>query len=237
MFSSSPDLKIGKNVVPTFRSARRGRPKGPHYSRFALNPETRDRVCASLFAPRRTSRSSSARDSTGPGRAPARSSPGGSRKCRARPVGRGRQYRPWSRPPSPARTPASSPAESAVAQGVVAATRRHPAALRRRRAWPCGSPLSDASQYRLRFCLVAIESREEVRVPDRQLAVHLQAGVGPAANPFAVMQVRAPGGAVAHVRLVVAPAGADRARPARLAIGLVVDVMLLEKFLLRGAID
>src|SRR5262245_53023002 len=89
----------------------------------------------------------------------------------------------------------------------------------------------------LRLCLLAIEAREEVRIPFRELAVDLQAGVGPAADPLAVMQVRARRRAVADVRLVIAAAGAQRPRPAGLAVGLVDDVMLLEEAGLRVAID
>src|SRR5258705_6098929 len=54
----------------------------------------------------------------------------------------------------------------------------------------------------------------------------------PAANPLAVMEVRAVGRSVTRVACVVPAAGADRPRPARLAIGLVVDVMRIEKRLL-----
>src|SRR2546430_3187531 len=51
------------------------------------------------------------------------------------------------------------------------------------------------------------------------------------------MQVRAARIAVARMRLVVAAAGAERPRPADGAVGLVGDVVLLEKGQLRAAID
>ena len=54
----------------------------------------------------------------------------------------------------------------------------------------------------------------------------------PAANPLAVMQVGRLGRAVARVGFVIAAAGADRPRPAGLAIGLVRDVMGVEERLL-----
>ena len=68
---------------------------------------------------------------------------------------------------------------------------------------------------------LVIELPQEAGVPLRHLAVDLQAGVRPAANPLAVVQVRRVGRSVARVRLVIAAAGADRPRPAGLAIGLV----------------
>ena len=52
------------------------------------------------------------------------------------------------------------------------------------------------------------------------LAVDLETGVRPAANPLAVVQVGPVGRSVARVRLVIAAAGADRPRPAGLAVGL-----------------
>src|SRR5262249_53913434 len=51
------------------------------------------------------------------------------------------------------------------------------------------------------------------------------------------MQVRMIRGAVAYVRFVIAAAGAERARPARAAVGLVGDVMTLEERNLRVAVD
>src|SRR5207237_2008302 len=53
----------------------------------------------------------------------------------------------------------------------------------------------------LRCFMLVLESREERRVAHRQLAVDLQADVGPAADPVAVMQVRAARIAVARMRL------------------------------------
>src|SRR5256885_12314458 len=89
----------------------------------------------------------------------------------------------------------------------------------------------------LRCVMLVLESREERRVAHRQFAVDLQADVGPAADPLAVVEVRAAGVAVPRVRLVIAAAGAERARPADAAVGLVRDGVLLEKRDLRAAVD
>src|SRR3954465_7497272 len=97
-----------------------------------------------------------------------------------------------------------------------------------------GRPTSDR---RFRFRFLTVKAREEIGIALRQLAVDLQAGVGPAADPLAVVQVRPCRRAVAHVRLVIAAAGAERPCPTGLAIGLVGDVMLLQKCRLRAAID
>ncbi len=48
-----------------------------------------------------------------------------------------------------------------------------------------------------------------------------QAGVGPSANPLAVMQVGTTGAAITNVRFVIAPAAHRRPRPARVTFGLV----------------
>src|SRR5262252_2458650 len=93
------------------------------------------------------------------------------------------------------------------------------------------------SKNGLRLDLLAIEPREEVGVAFGQFTVDLQAGVGPAADPFAVVKIGSRGRAVADVRFVIAPAGTERPRPARLAVRLVVDVMLLEKRVLRRTVD
>src|SRR5438445_4252071 len=85
--------------------------------------------------------------------------------------------------------------------------------------------------------LISIESREKIRVSFRQLSVDLQTGVRPPANPFAVVQIRVSRGAVADVRFVVAAARAERPRPAPAAVGLVRNVVLLEKRGLRAPID
>src|SRR5262245_32509667 len=95
----------------------------------------------------------------------------------------------------------------------------------------------DALNRCLCFCLLAIEAREEIGVSFRELAVDLEAGVGPAADPLAVVQIGALRGAIADVRLVIAAAGAQRPRPADLAVSLVADVMLLQERRLRVAID
>src|SRR4051812_831909 len=210
-----------------------------------LIPGTRDRACASLSAPTHTLTSSPARDSAGRAPAPARSSRCGNRRYRARPADTGRQSRHSGRLPIPARTPMNSRAESAAAAAVRSAVARpRPLCLRssvaprdRRRERPCDSRLSNASQYCLRFGFLAVEAREKFRIPFREFTVDLQAGVGPAADPLAVMQVRPRGLAVAHVRLVVAAAGTQRPRPADRTVGLVGDMVLLQECRLFVPID
>src|SRR5581483_2346843 len=85
--------------------------------------------------------------------------------------------------------------------------------------------------------MLVLELSEERRVADGELAVDLQADVGPSADPLAVVQVRVRRVAVTGVRLVIAAARAERTRPADAAVGLVRDVVLVEKGLLRAAID
>ena len=68
-------------------------------------------------------------------------------------------------------------------------------------------------------------------------AIDPQAGVGPAANPFAIVKIGVTGVAVAYVSFVVAPAGAYRPRPADVAIGFRIDVAPPEKVRLASAID
>src|SRR6476646_3885018 len=115
----------------------------------------------------------------------------------------------------------------------------------------CGTPLRCSATTSLTACsmrtalrltdlrcfMVTLESREKRRIANRQFAVDRETHVGPAANPLAVVQVRVAGVAVSRVRLVVAPARAQRTCPADAAVGLVRDVVLLEKRRLRGAID
>ena len=69
----------------------------------------------------------------------------------------------------------------------------------------------------------------------RNLTVNLKNGVCPSANPVTVVQVRLVGGAESRVGFVVAAARTERPRPARLAIGLVADVMRFEKIVLPQA--
>src|SRR5262249_26568611 len=70
-----------------------------------------------------------------------------------------------------------------------------------------------------------------------QLAVNLQTDIGPTADPLTVVQIGPRGFTVASMRFVITPARTQRPRPAPTAIGLVRDVMLLEKRVLRGAVD
>src|SRR5262249_55635260 len=69
------------------------------------------------------------------------------------------------------------------------------------------------------------------------LAVDPETRIGPAANPFTVVQIGPLGGAVARVGLVIAAARAHRTRPARRAVGLVRDVMRVEERRLFRAVD
>src|SRR5688572_1942360 len=89
----------------------------------------------------------------------------------------------------------------------------------------------------LRCFIGVLELLEKPRVELRNRAVDLKTGIGPSANPVAVVQVRLVGGAESRVGLVITAAGAERPRPARLAIGLVAHVMRLEKIVLLRAID
>src|SRR5256885_14313070 len=82
-----------------------------------------------------------------------------------------------------------------------------------------------------------VELREKRRIPLRELTVDLQAHVGPAADPVAVVQVWPRGLAVPRMRFVVAAARAERPGPARAAIGLVRDVMFFEERVLRVPVD
>src|SRR5437773_265854 len=91
--------------------------------------------------------------------------------------------------------------------------------------------------HRLSSYLITIEPREKPGIAFRKLAVDLQTRVGPPADPLAVVQVRALGGAVSHVRFVIAPARAQRPCPAAAAIGFVRDVVMFEERRLRAAID
>src|SRR5439155_10356833 len=93
------------------------------------------------------------------------------------------------------------------------------------------------SDHGLRFDFVSIELCQERGISLRELAVDPQTRVGPATNPFAVVQIRGRRRAVAHVRFVVAAAGAQSTGPSFAAIGLVRDVVLFEKLDLRLAID
>src|SRR4029453_16227405 len=80
--------------------------------------------------------------------------------------------------------------------------------------------------------LIVIELPKEIRILLGDLAVDLQAGVCPAANPLAVVQVGTICRSVGRVRFMITAAGADRPGPAGRAIGLAVDVMRLQEVLL-----
>src|SRR5688572_8197487 len=87
------------------------------------------------------------------------------------------------------------------------------------------------------FIVVSVELLQERGMLHGELAVDLETGVGPAADPLAVVQVGPGGVAVAGVRLVVTAAAADRAGPALAAVGLVGDVVIFEERRLLGAVD
>src|SRR5262249_39330242 len=70
---------------------------------------------------------------------------------------------------------------------------------------------------------------EKLRIARGDLAVNLQTDVRPSANPVAVMQVRAPGVAVADVGFVITATGTDGPRPAGVAFGLAMDAAAFEK--------
>src|SRR3954468_3145942 len=78
---------------------------------------------------------------------------------------------------------------------------------------------------------------QKVRSLRGERAVHLEAGVRPRPNPFAVVKVWLRCRAITRVRFVIAPAGAQRPRPAGGAVRLVIDVMRLEEGRLRGVVD
>src|SRR5215472_1269816 len=85
--------------------------------------------------------------------------------------------------------------------------------------------------------MLVLELSEERRIPNGQFTVDLQTDVSPPADPLAVVEVRMRRVAVARVRFVIAAARTERTRPADAAVGLVLDVVFLEKRLLRTAID
>ena len=74
-----------------------------------------------------------------------------------------------------------------------------------------------------------VKTGEEGGVGGLDSSVALEPEVDEAADPVAVVHVRFGGFAVSHVRFVVAPAGAQRPREAGGAIGLLVDVRLLQE--------
>src|SRR5262245_18052162 len=89
----------------------------------------------------------------------------------------------------------------------------------------------------LRCFISRLELPEEAGIGLRDLAVDPETRIGPAANPFTVVQIGPLGGAVARVGLVIAAARAHRTRPARRAVGLVRDVMRVEERRLFRAVD
>src|SRR5260370_944179 len=76
-----------------------------------------------------------------------------------------------------------------------------------------------------------------LRIAHGQLGVNLETRVGPSADPFAVVQIRMRGLAVARVGFVVAAAGAQGSRQALGAIRLGGDVMFFEEADLHQPVD
>src|SRR5262249_40634445 len=68
-------------------------------------------------------------------------------------------------------------------------------------------------------------------------AVDSQAGVGPVANPIAIVKVRMTGVTVADVCFVMAAAGAQRSSPARVTVVLCVNMAAAQEVLLLLAVD
>src|SRR4051812_41238513 len=93
------------------------------------------------------------------------------------------------------------------------------------------------SAHAFGFGRLIVELAQVRRISFRELAIDAEAGVGPPADPLAIVQVRMARFAVPHVGLVIAAAGAERPRPARVAVGLVVDVVRLQEGLARRAVD
>src|SRR5215471_18573165 len=89
----------------------------------------------------------------------------------------------------------------------------------------------------LRCFISRLELPEEAGIGFRDLAVDPETRVGPAANPFTVMQIGPLGSAVPCVGLVITAARAYRPGPARRAVGLVRHVMRVEKRRLLRAVD
>src|SRR5213078_2644477 len=98
------------------------------------------------------------------------------------------------------------------------------------------SPAVQAWRPALR-CLPFGELLEKSRVLHAERAVDPQTRIGPRANPVTVMQVRMTGVSVVYVGLVMTTAGAQRARPAGVAIVFGVDVAALQEIGLLRAID
>ncbi|KAG5736166.1 hypothetical protein E4T56_gene7607, partial [Termitomyces sp. T112] len=94
----------------------------------------------------------------------------------------------------------------------------------------CASTLASIA---LAFC----KFFEEFGVLYRQRALNFQAGVGPFADPVAIMQIGVAGVAIADKGLVMASARAQRPRPARLARIFGADMALGQELALRLAIN
>src|ERR1700677_2042074 len=65
---------------------------------------------------------------------------------------------------------------------------------------------------------------EERGILRRDGAVHVQALIGPGADPIAVVEVGMAGIAIANEGLVMAPAGAQRPGPTLMAVVLGIDI-------------
>src|SRR6185295_2604626 len=82
-----------------------------------------------------------------------------------------------------------------------------------------------------------VELSQELRSTLGERSVDLEAGVRPASNPVAVVQVRLDSRAVARVRFMIAAARTERPGPAGRTVSLVRDVVLGKKIVLTRVID
>src|SRR6476646_2130107 len=82
-----------------------------------------------------------------------------------------------------------------------------------------------------------VELSQELRSTLGERSVDLEAGVRPASNPVAVVQVGLDRRAVARVCFMIAPARTERPGPAGRTVSLVRDVVLGEEVVLTRVID
>src|SRR5947208_8798825 len=82
-----------------------------------------------------------------------------------------------------------------------------------------------------------VELGQELRSTLGERAIDLEAGIRPASNPVAIVEVWLDGRAVACVCFVVATARTERPSPTRGAVRLVRDVVLREELVLTRMID
>src|SRR5262249_33672447 len=150
---------------------------------------------------------------------------------RARRAGRVPRCRRPNPLPSRARMPARIPwerADAAAEQVRSAAAARPRRPQRRRRNFRCDTP-SCSRGASVSLCLPFGELLKKLRVVRADGTVDTQTGVGPAADPIAVVQIGVAGVSVVDKRFVMAAAGAQWARPTGMAIVLTADVAAAQK--------